>query len=261
MPKIYPYHSASKAAKELGRATGWGRIKRTGSTYEGNDPNMWIVNWGCRAMPGHLENCRVVNNPFIVNRTANKLKFLRYMTDVGVSACIPKWTSEQAIAQGWLNDGKVVVERHALLGHSGAGIIIADPNWVDVVAEAPLYTQYLNKKTEYRIHYVRQPHGDPMVIDFVEKKRKKDVPDDEVDWRIRNLAGGFIYAREGVNVPQVVYTAAEACMQASGLDFGAVDVVYKEPGDAARVLEINTAPGLKGQTITAYAKALTEFCV
>ncbi len=261
MPKIYPYNNASNAAKELGKATGWRRIRRDNSNYLGNDPDMWIVNWGCRALPDHIKNCRVMNDAAIVNRTANKVKFLRRMSEVGQSEHIPPWTELPGVAQTWLAEGKVVVERHKVLGHSGAGIVIADPEATHTVGMAPLYTQYLKKKTEYRLHYCRTPHGDPVCIDFAEKKRKNDVPDDEVDWRIRNLAGGFIYAREDVVIPEVVFTAAFACMQASGLDFGAVDLVYNDQANAARVLEINCAPGLKGQTITSYAKALDEFCV
>ncbi len=62
MPKIYPYNNASNAAKELGKATGWRRIRRDNSNYLGNDPDMWIVNWGCRALPDHIKNCRVLND-------------------------------------------------------------------------------------------------------------------------------------------------------------------------------------------------------
>ncbi len=264
MPKIYPYHGGSKSAAALGHALGWPRIRRTNSTYLGNDPSMWIVNWGCRALPGHIENCRVVNNPFIVNRTANKLKFLKRMTEMGMGHRIPPWTTVRSEAQAWYDDGKTVVERHKVLGKGGAGIVIVDPAEGVFVDLAPLYTQYLKKKTEYRVHYMRHsasPGSIPLCIDIQEKKRKLDVPDEDVNWTVRNLAGGFIYAREDINVPDPVVDAAYDCMLTSGLDFGAVDVLYNDHANAARVLEINTAPGLAGQTVTNYAKAFETFCV
>jgi D-alanine-D-alanine ligase-like ATP-grasp enzyme len=39
------------------------------------------------------------------------------------------------------------------------------------------------------------------------------------------------------------------------LDFGAIDIIYNESRDQAYVLEVNTAPGLTGQTIQSYADA------
>jgi D-alanine-D-alanine ligase-like ATP-grasp enzyme len=41
---------------------------------------------------------------------------------------------------------------------------------------------------------------------------------------------------------------------ALGLDFGAVDIIEDKEGNFY-VLEINTAPGLEGHTVTSYAKA------
>ena len=43
------------------------------------------------------------------------------------------------------------------------------------------------------------------------------------------------------------------------VDFGAVDVVWNQQNGQAYVLEINTAPGLAGQTITSYANAFRRF--
>jgi D-alanine-D-alanine ligase-like ATP-grasp enzyme len=39
----------------------------------------------------------------------------------------------------------------------------------------------------------------------------------------------------------------------TGLDFGAVDVIWNAQKEKPYVLEINTAPGLEGQTIADYA--------
>ena len=45
--------------------------------------------------------------------------------------------------------------------------------------------------------------------------------------------------------------AALACLAKTGLDFGAVDVIYTKD-ERVYVLEINTAPGLEGQTVLDY---------
>jgi D-alanine-D-alanine ligase-like ATP-grasp enzyme len=42
------------------------------------------------------------------------------------------------------------------------------------------------------------------------------------------------------------------------LHFSAVDVVYNDREKKAYVLEINTAPGVEGQTIQVYADALAK---
>jgi D-alanine-D-alanine ligase-like ATP-grasp enzyme len=42
------------------------------------------------------------------------------------------------------------------------------------------------------------------------------------------------------------------------LDFGAVDVIWNEKQQRAYVLEVNTAPGLEGQTVDDYARGIKE---
>ena len=46
-------------------------------------------------------------------------------------------------------------------------------------------------------------------------------------------------------------------VSALGLDFGAVDIIEDADGKLY-VLEVNTAPGLEGQTLTLMAEALKE---
>jgi D-alanine-D-alanine ligase-like ATP-grasp enzyme len=45
---------------------------------------------------------------------------------------------------------------------------------------------------------------------------------------------------------------------ALGLDFGAADVLFNARRNQAYVLEVNTAPGLEGQTVNDYAEAFKE---
>jgi glutathione synthase/RimK-type ligase-like ATP-grasp enzyme len=46
------------------------------------------------------------------------------------------------------------------------------------------------------------------------------------------------------------------CVSALGLDFGAVDVIENKKG--SWILEVNTAPGLEGQTLEVYRSAFEQ---
>lgn len=169
------------------------------------------------------------------------------MTEKGLEGIIPQyWTDKEQIT----HDKFPIVCRTILTGHSGAGIVIADCR--DDLVDAPLYVQYVKKKDEYRIH-VGMSDGEASVISVQRKARRLSVPDDEVNWQVRNLSGGFVFVREGVSPPDIVIEVARNCLRETGLDFGAVDVIYNEYEEKAYVLEINTAPGLEGQTVEDYA--------
>jgi hypothetical protein len=93
------------------------------------------------------------------------------------------------------------------------------------------------------------------VVDIQRKARYRSVPNEQVNWLVRNHDNGFIYARnEGVEPPHQVLEQAVLAVKAIGLDFGAVDIIYNEYNEVAIVLEINTAPGLTGSTLTGYAE-------
>ncbi len=66
----------------------------------------------------------------------------------------------------------------------------------------------------------------------------------------------FVFARGGVEAPEDVKTQAIEAIRALGLAFGAVDVIWNEKQQKAYVLEVNTAPGLCGQTLEDYANAM-----
>jgi D-alanine-D-alanine ligase-like ATP-grasp enzyme len=96
------------------------------------------------------------------------------------------------------------------------------------------------------------------LIAWQEKKRKLGVPDDEVNWQIRNNANGFVYVREDVNPDQRAIDLAIAAVKVLGLDMGAVDLIFNEKQDKWFLLEVNTAPGLEGTTPHDYATAIRK---
>lgn len=238
---IYSHNSGSHGASELAKALDVDRIRHHGSRFRGAS---WktVINWGSSEVPSEVHKCRILNRPEIVRIATNKLSFFRSMTDVSV---VP-WTNKRSEAEQWLKDGRVVVVRTVLTGHSGNGILIIEPG--DELPLANLYTVYEPKSHEFRVHVLNK--------EIIDAQRKIRDPDREpLDWKVRSHNNGFIYVRGGVVLPEDVQRQAIAAVVASGLDFGAADVIWSDKRRKAWVLEINTAPGLEGQTIESYAEA------
>ena len=231
---VLPYKPKSRGARRLARALGGSIL--TGSAGPGDI----VINWGNTQEPHRA----TINNMDIRSAT-NKKRFFQKMQEDGKAGEVPPfWTRREEIPA----DAYPIVCRTSLAGHSGDGIVIAaGPN--DLV-DAPLYVKYIRKQDEYRIHVGRK--GDnPSIIAVQRKARRHDVPNP--NWQVRSHANGFIYARQNVDPPQSVLTLACSALMSSGLDFGAVDVIFNGKEGKAYVLEINTAPGLEGQTIEDYA--------
>lgn len=244
--KIYAYKNGSASARALRDALGIKLLK-----HEGKQINQDVViNWGSSRIERNLGLSMVLNPDHAVKNASNKLTTFKLFTQAGV-AC-PDWSEDDDDAIKWLAEGFDVVSRTVLNGHSGDGIVI-NKALSGQYELAPLYTKYVKKQEEYRIHVAG---GD--VIFEQRKARKKDVPDDEVNWQVRNLAGGFIFANDGVRSPDCCRTTAIEAVKALGLDFGAVDIVTNKK-DQCFALEVNTACGLAGKTIDAYVKFFQQY--
>jgi glutathione synthase/RimK-type ligase-like ATP-grasp enzyme len=161
---------------------------------------------------------------------------------------IPAFTTDRAVATGWLRDGINVVARTVLRGHSGAGIVLVDQKNAELPA-APLYVQYVKKQQEFRVHVAFGK-----VIDVQEKRQRKDYEGD-TNFQVRNHHTGWVYCREDIKQPAELEPMAVATVARLGLDFGAVDIIYNAKSNVCYVLECNTAPGLEGTTVERYAQA------
>lgn len=242
--KILPYKIGSASAKSLAEALGCVRVNPNKETRVKGDT---LINWGCSKITRPLKFNHVVN-AIGVKEASNKLSTLKILQEAGVG--IPDFTESREEASKWLAEGFDVCVRHKLSGHSGDGLEIVGIEGDNEVPDAPLYTKYIPKKHEYRVHVA---FGE---VIFVQRKaRKLEIPDENVNWKVRNLAGGFIYANEDVAIGGEAYASAVAAVEALGLDFGAVDIIYNEKRAKYYILEVNTAPGLTGSTLNAYVEA------
>ena len=253
---IFPHNPYSEGARALAEALNVRRIKRQNSRYVGNDRKT-VINWGCAgALPEQVLRSRVLNKPEAVARVSNKLKFFLSCNEVAVAPRIPEFTTTSCVVQGWLEAGRKVVARTVLNGHSGEGIVVLEGEGVDI-PDAPLYTVYVPKKEEWRLHVLKNA-DELTIIDMQRKIRDPEYPG-VPDWNVRSHANGFIFARNVEPPNPDVLRQALLALDVSGLDFGAVDVVWNQQSGQAYVLEVNSAPGLTGTTITSYADAFRKF--
>ena len=256
--RVIPYKVGSRSARSLAQGLNGLQLRLTGSRFRPRREDV-IVNWGNTNPPplpiGPLNQraYRYLNGPEDVVRAANKLSFFELLTENGCGDILPEWWDDQANIP---DNAFPVVCRTVLNGHSGRGIVIANSR--AELAQAPLYTKYIKKQSEFRLHFGHDGRN-IVPITTQQKRRSRDVPDDQVNWQVRNHQNGFIYARDNIEVPQAVRLAALRAFEATGLDFGAVDVIYNERENRAYVLEINTAPGLEGQTLTDYVNFFNQF--
>jgi hypothetical protein len=242
--RVFPYKQGSASAKVLAEAVEGKVLKLKGSKYRPREGDV-VVNWGASNVPD-FGPAKVLNRN--VSTAQCKLKSFNAFKQGEVSA--PKyWTDREDIPA----NAYPVVCRTVLRGHSGAGIrIAAVPG---ELVDAPLYTKYVKKQDEYRVHLLREDADTHKVIFVQRKARKLDV--EQPDWQVRNLAGGFVFAAVEVPaVPEEVITQAAKAIEALGLDFGGVDVIWNAKEGKAYVLEANTACGLEERTGERYAEAL-----
>lgn len=211
--------------------------------------NHVVINWGNNTYPEWgTSNTKVLNKPVNVAFATNKLETFQLFCIEGVPH--PEWSQSMLVAGGWIQEGYKVFCRTTLTGHSGRGIVIAST--VDELVDAPLYVKAVKKDKEYRVHVFNG-----RVIDF-QLKRKKHGHEGGISG-IWNHGNGWVYTREGVELPEQVKDASVRAVAALGLDFGAVDVCVSREGTVV-VFEVNSAPGLHGTTLTKYVEAIHEIC-
>lgn len=186
---------------------------------------------------------------FVVTpRSLNKIEQFERFQNQNISA--PRYfCSKEAVRRSDVRD---VFARTLVNSTNGRGIVEFKQSDEDY-PQAPLYTEYIPKKAEYRFHIF---NGE--VIDVQQKKKKHGFNEDERNTRIRNLNNGYVYCRDGVCPPDGAADLAIRAVAACGYKYGAVDLIYNEKRNCSYVLEVNSRPGLQGQTLLAYANAIIK---
>ena len=226
------------------------RLKYEGSTYRGSN-NHLILNWGCHSRRSVDTQFPMVNDPFAVQVASDKIKTFQKLKEFGMENNIPKFTTSKEEAKSWVISGITVYCRTLTRASQGRGIVVA--NTVDEVVDAPLYTAKCPRRREVRIHVF---NGE--IISFAQKKKMSEerLAEDGITYSndVRSHGNGWVFAREGVEIPQDAKDVAIAAVGALCLTFGAVDMALSL--NAPKVFEVNTAPGLEGATLEAYVEAV-----
>ncbi len=259
--RVYPYKQGSKSAKTLAEALGGKVLKHVGSKYKPRAGDL-VINWGSSDLPA-FGGATTLNPSAAIKVAACKLASFVKLDEAGVR--VPEYVCDHPdlvpLGREMLKKAAEklqfpVVCRTKLRGHSGEGIVIA--NNAKELVDAPLYTQYVKKKDEYRVHVVSD-----RAIYVQRKARKLDV--EAPNWQVRNLVGGFVFCEVAAvpihddenaawDCPTDVIDQAIKAVAALNLDFGGVDVMWNEKEQKAYVLEINTACGLEDRTAQRYAE-------
>lgn len=255
--RFLPYKMTSKSAKVLSKSMNLLRLYPDArSRFKGRHEDI-IINWGTSFFPSNLGRVtHWVNHPSAVATASNKLSCF-YALESASDVQIPEFTASREKALEWLREGDTdIVCRKYLKANSGRGItIIKKDEDETAMPYVPLYVKYVSKQKEYRAHVL--PTGEVILR---EKRRRIDCPDEQVNWQIRSHNNGFIFAKNLSYEPSGIKEMAKAAIEAIGLDFGALDIIYNANEDKCYILEINTAPGLVNSTIDIYKEAF-ETCI
>lgn len=227
-------YKPSKSAKVLARYLGLKRL-RFPTAFRPRTSDL-IVNWG---VVEPLPNARYLNPIESVRTAANKLRTFRALSEANVSIPPFSTTRPEPSTDKW-------VARTTITGHSGEGIIVDIP---DNLPDAPLYTKYIRKSAEYRVIIVNNS-----VVDVKQKLKRRDFEGERRPY-IWNASNGYVFARNGITIPEDLNDLALSAVRALSLTYCALDIAQDSDG-ILYVLEANTAFGLDGTTIQLVGDAI-----
>lgn len=252
MPSIKPFDIVvnpvgSKFAKALQRAL---VDKVDNPVYRRSSPKQIVARAPVISRRGNVlragRSSSVRNHFLVTQRPLNKVEQFHAFTRADVTCPAYALTVEAARGIGC----RTLFARTLINATNGRGIVEFESSAQDY-PRAPLYTEYIPKKAEYRFHVF----GDK-VIDIQQKKKKREFNEDERDTRIRNLHNGYIYSRDGIAPPDGAADLAIRAVAALDYQYGAVDLIYNEKRNQCYVLEVNSRPGIINSTCDSYANAI-----
>lgn len=248
-----------------------------------------IVNWGCKDIV--FTDLNIPEGCIIANRSTyglqNKLDFFKLTQQGGnkVNGWLPQHTQDPTkVVADIIQTNSVWVGRKYLNASCGKGIKFYNKNNYNQISEdgaMPLYTKYIPKQDEFRVHFCINPGTQGLAngpIFFIQKKKLKkehgyayanlnaEAKGKSEIFKIRNLDHGWVFSSNltANDIPGKVKQCASAVALKLGqlnligaLKFGAIDIIYNSKDNAAYALECNSAPGLCETTAKFYAKELT----
>lgn len=162
-----------------------------------------------------------------------------------------EYTTKQAVANTWLNEGHRVVERHRVKSSKGNGIRVVGKG-EKLNPETKLYTKYFKHLREFRVNVWKDK-----VLLVTEKKRNPGVKN--YNPFICSDEGGWTWHIHGLEkIPPQVHEVAVAAVKALGYQHGGVDIGYNQYYNMVRVFEVNTSPWLGKIATRAYASVIAE---
>lgn len=264
---IYVHNRVSEGANLLRNVMGVERLFPSPNNPRRLRADDVVINWGAKRIrhPSIITNPtgmdvgiapRIINKPDVIAYNSDKLSFFRNcINDAALALYIPRFTTDRFEAEEWIVEGSRIVCRTVLTGHSGEGIVIADR--VEDLVSAPLYVEYKKKKLEFRVHFTWNGVGATNCFLYQRKARSSTVADENVNWLIRNRQNGFIYTDR--DIPEqhdaMLMDLTRTFANVSGLNFGALDIIWTERTNSYWLLEVNTAPGMCQSTAEKYADA------
>lgn len=214
-----------------------------------------VVNWGSSSEMTITNGTslasgpvRLLNRPDKVASAINKLRAFNIWKEKAVA--IPDYYTDRNDLK---LDSNIYLARLSTTGSGGEGIVVLRKG--DEVPEAPVYTRYIPKQREYRVHVFC---GTPIHVQ--QKRRRSGVEQDNDQKLIRNFDNGWVFCNvEMGDADHSMLELAVKGVAALGLDFGALDIVKSNLDGEYYVLECNTAPGLDSPTaIEKYKEAIIK---
>lgn len=205
-----------------------------------------IICWG--ATVPDLVGIRVLNS---APEPANKLKELNTLYAAG----IPTIVIYGGVENGNYGLGHQVLGRR--VNHVGGRDLLNTPDLPD------FYVIKEDFVTEYRIH----SFSGRSIRSGIKVPREGFVPATEANWKpnanlvhpwIRSFDAGWRVKYDAFVSTQKMRGLATKAVAAMGLTFGAVDIGEDAAGNL-KVLEVNRGPGIEGNSVTAYVRAITKW--
>jgi glutathione synthase/RimK-type ligase-like ATP-grasp enzyme len=210
-----------------------------------------IVGWGAGDPAAWYERAarlRYLNKPSAVAQCVSKITTLRRLAAGNVTGIVP-WAVRRAEALTWAREGYRVMARTMTEGRDGEGAQILNTPEEVTASDAPLYTMFIPKAAEYRVHVF-----DDAIIGKQLRVRRDDAQ--ITNQHIRTSANGWGLTRDwDVEIPALILEDSRRAVASLGLTFGAVDIGVDRWGRHF-VFEVNSAPEVLGPGVDRYARAI-----